>query len=63
MATLVKKCKGIKEGESGIRLNHVKYMFQSNMEEDDVKFLRLTCKGGGGATVALTTYAIIVGTF
>ena len=37
-------------------------MFQSAVEEDGVKFLRLTCRGGGYATVALTTYAIIVGT-
>ena len=60
--TLVKRCKGIGPGEGGIMINKVKYTFQSQAEEDGVKFLRLI-KGGRGAVVALTTYAVIVGTF
>ena len=58
--------KGAREGsrkpqECGFRICNQKYMFMKNDDEGGIKYLVLSRKGGGGATAAVTSKAIIVG--
>lgn len=47
--------------ECGIRICNQKYMFLRNDEKDGVKFVVLSRAGGGGACVAKTKQALLVG--
>ena len=60
---LMKATEGTRNGgqECGIRICNQKYMFLRNMEENGVKYAILTRTVGGGATVAKTGKALLVG--
>ena len=62
-AALMKGSLGDRKGgqECGIRICNQKYMFLRNDEKDGVKFCVLGRAGGGGAVVAKTNKALLVG--
>ena len=62
-AAVMKACEGTRNGgqECGIRICNQKYMFLRNMEENGVKYAILSRTVGGGATVAKTGKALLVG--
>ena len=62
-AALMKGTGGDRKGgqECGIRICNQKYMFLRNDEKDGVKFCVLGRAGGGGAVVAKTNKALLVG--
>ena len=58
--------KGAKEGsrkpqECGFRICNQKYTFMKADNEDGIKYVTLSRAGGGGATVAVTSKALLVG--
>ena len=64
-AALIKACGGDRKGGSdcGIRICNQKYMFLTSSKMEDVKYVVLSRQGGGGACVALTGKALIVGVY
>ena len=62
-AACMKATRGDRKGgqECGIRISNQKYMMLRNDEKGKVKFAILSRQGGGGACVAKTTKALIVG--
>ena len=62
-AALMKAADGNRKGgqECGIRICNQKYMFMVNHEDNGVKYCVLSRQGGGGACVAKTAKAILVG--
>ena len=64
-AALMKAVEGTRNGgqECGLRICNQKYMFLRNLEENGIKYCILSRTVGGGATVAKTGKALIVGVF
>ena len=62
-AAVMKACDGNRKGgqDCGIRICNQKYMFLTNGEDSGVKYAVLTRQGGGGACVAKTGKALLVG--
>ena len=61
--SLIKACGGNRKGgqDCGLRICNQKYMFLKSSEEKGVKYCTLSRGGGGGATVAITNKALLVG--